>query len=181
MRPLPWSANHSLLASQLAAQGARARGFRRHPSKTKGPNMHQQSLSPQRVLDYIDRQASTPELEVLRLVAMTGLHPQALLGLKPADMNRVSSEITCSFKGTRGTLRMSHAVLNTLEALIVDGEEFFFARAGQPVEFREVLDHWEALCIAEGLRDEDGGNPKITALRSAALGLFVAELKKDHG
>jgi len=143
--------------------------------------MYQQSLSPQRVLDYIDRQASIPALEVLRLVAMTGLHPQALLGLKPADMNRVTSEVTCSFKGTRGALHMSHAVLNTLEALIVDGEEFFFARAGQPVELREVLDHWKALCIAEGLHDEDGVPPRITALRSAALTHFVAELKKDHG
>jgi len=61
--------------------------------------MHQQVSSttlPQRVLDYIARQPSTPELEVLRLVAMTGLHPRSLLGLKPADINRVSCEITCS-------------------------------------------------------------------------------------
>ncbi|MGB1016546.1 MAG: hypothetical protein ACPG4T_20585, partial [Nannocystaceae bacterium] len=40
---------------------------------------------------------------------------------------------------------------------------------------------WEALCIAEGLHDEDGVPPRITALRSAALTHFVAELKKDHG
>ncbi|MGB1014522.1 MAG: hypothetical protein ACPG4T_10345 [Nannocystaceae bacterium] len=142
--------------------------------------MYHQSLPP-RVLDYIGRQASTPELEVLRLVAMTGLHPQALLGLKPADINRVSSEITCTFKGNRGDLPMSHAVLDTLESLIVEGEVFFFARAGQPVKLGEVLDVWQALCIAEGLRDENGKHPKINVLRSAALTLFVAVLKKELG
>jgi len=141
--------------------------------------MHQQDL-PQRALDYITRQkTSVPELEVLRLVAMTGLHPQALLALKPTDVDRVHREVTCSFKGRRGALPMSHAVLDTLETLHVD-HELFFARAGQPVELREVLEHWEALCIAEGLRDEHGRTPQISKLRSAALPLFVAELKKER-
>mgnify|MGYP000639805706 CR=1 FL=1 len=142
--------------------------------------MYQQSLSPQRVLDYIDRQASTPELEVLRLVAMTGLHPQALLGLRPTDVDPVHREVTCSFKGRRGALPMSHAVLDTLGKLNVD-QDFFFARAGQPVELREVIEHWEALCIAEGLRDENGRTPGIATLRSAALARFAADLKRERG
>ena len=141
--------------------------------------MHTQNL-PQRVLDYIARQKTcVPELGVIRLVAMTGLPPQALLGLRPTDVDPVHREVTCSFKGRRGALPMSHAVLDTLGKLNVD-QDFFFARAGQPVELREVLEQWEALCIAEGLRDENGRTPGIATLRSAALARFAAELKKER-
>ena len=142
--------------------------------------MHTQNL-PQRVLDYIARQETcVPELGVIRLVAMTGLHPQALLGLRPTDVDPVHREVTCSFKGRRGALPMSHAVLDTLGKLNVD-QDFFFARAGQPVELREVIEHWEALCIAEGLRDENGRTPGIATLRSAALARFAADLKRERG
>jgi len=142
--------------------------------------MHTQDL-PQRVLDFIARQKTcVPELGVIRLVAMTGLHPQALLGLRPTDVDPVHREVTYTFKGRRGALAMSHAVLDTLETLNVD-QDLFFARAGQPVELREVLEHWEALCIAEGLLDDHGRTLRIATLRSAALARFAADLKRERG
>ncbi len=134
----------------------------------------------QQVLDYIDRQQTTiPELEVLRLVAMTCLHPQALVGPRTRDVNYEQRCVTCTYKGMTADIPMTNAALDVLRGLETEGE-YFFARDGQPVTAKEVLEHWDALCIEEGLHGETEPTLALSKLRAAALKPYGETLERER-
>ena len=107
------------------------------------------------VVAYLDKQDPTPELNCLRLVVLSGVHPKLVVSLHTSQVELEDPAITESVRKFFGSIAP-------------EGAGYYFPRGSSHTPLSDVQEAWEAMCLLENIHGPAGSQPEIGVLADVA-------------